>query len=162
MRNNKLQLGQFYTKKEITKLCDGGNPTASIGVTNLYTLWMCVDPEINPSFLYGPTPFGLAKDQKTYVCGNGSGMLNSAYKVLNHKEEFPVFVKKEKKWLFVGHYKMYDTSSKKEDITLHEQHAHKNTDENVAIFFLKKTDFDFIESFEDFPQSINVIEKDVA
>jgi hypothetical protein len=145
------KIGQFYTKKEVTKLCRGGNPNASIGVTNLYTLWMCIDPEINPSFLYGPTPYGLEKDEKAYVCGNGPGMINSAYKVLEHKQEFPIFIKKDKKWLYIGNYKMYNTSAKKDDIIQYEKHAHKNTNENVAIFFLRRTDNLFVESFEEFP-----------
>ena len=89
-------------------------------------------------------------------------MINSAYKVLEHKQEFPLFIKKSKKWLYIGNYKMYNTSAKKEDIVQFEQHAHKNTDENVAVFFLRKTDNAFIESFKPFPEELKKEKKNAA
>lgn len=127
---------KLYSKQEIQQICKGGNPNASIGVIREKVLFVCVDPEVNPSFLYGPEAYGLEVNKRAYIVGNGPTILKSAEVLMNFRDTFPLFIKTSNKWKYLGQFKSCGFSYSPDEISKHEVNAKNLTDKNQAVVFL--------------------------
>ena len=143
MNVEKFEYLKTYSRKEIHECLGGGNEQSSIVTQKSKVLCLCVDPEINPSFISWRNPlYGLDKNEQVYLVGRGDGIERNAETLIKFKEKFLVFLKAGKsQWQYVGNYKVrrpHSVSESESDIAFYSHGAKKITPENVGVIFLKK------------------------
>ncbi len=107
MENKNFIKNQKYTRNEIKDIL-GGNPMVSVATKDNCILYMCVDPEINPSFtVMDHHNYNLEKNERAYLAGRGEVIQRNAHTILNSDHTFPVFLKNSKlrKWGYLGEFK---------------------------------------------------------
>ena len=135
-----FNLGEFYTRKEISKVVGGGVQIYMPHLNNKVRC-VCIQAKLNPSFYeYLHSKYNLPENIEAVLIGKGEGIEHAANLIKNQpKEPLPTFLKKEaNQWEYIGEYMYFGhTGNNKSVIAEYAEHTER-PDEIVDVVFLQK------------------------